>query len=1165
MAGGKAEKSCTVVLHDDRISKQDVLCGTDVLPEGKLGILTAKDARPICVVSKARAPGQKEISLNISLAKRFGFENRMPAIVTQVSDTQDVVANHVEFYFRDICLSRADMWQMVRLLNGGVIYKDQQIRFQGSQTANACAVYINGHEADSALLLRPKTKTIWRSGSARFTLLVQLSKEMLEGWNGGQLMYERLVEGYLAELFQRWEQLKMRHHFSIVLFGRISNSAPTTNGSHEQQYGRNDFYQVICEDIPSVDWHEAIQTLKHVFNDIRLPRQVSLAAQGNMLEAMYLSALDIVDDSVDPRFSSTGMSIIAVTAGCGFFDSDHALLKRTTNLLLGNSIGVDIVALSPKPLHPVPLFKYTLGGDTEFALPHWADVSYWQPQAGFVPESVQSSSLEDVGNVTIEQLSQQKNSSTASTMKAIMDDFDYMQHSDRTTALSLDAKKTLAVGTSIESNKTTKGKPAPTSLIEKPAHLVNPDQSSAAALPTSKPVGIVPKLAKDKPSHPLLQTGRKISVGPRGLAPTSATASTTISTESAGITTDNPTAAFTPNEASSGLAKQIRESLTRKPSQQSLISQLPNDRNKAAKPINIQHGTISSISELDQSDGESNGEVTYKDLTEDKQSSPHLSRTPKPFPSLGSLPETEAQDLAQQALTPWLTLLNPCNPRRDNMRIASQYRKWHHVFPKAIDSGAFKWDSMCSPAALPLSTDLVPTARELDKHYDKKIRRLVLSSVTDGALKPATMLQRLISLRLARGFQIVAKQTKPGVSNSITLDGPVLMSIGTLYHQIEIVSDLELQIIEYTANTHSDLLPNTARNDATDYRPLIGALSSSVLSRPSVSLASTPPGGDWAGLDQALIDGAIAPQANPKSRMRLVLIPVDISKQETENGTIRSHDLLDDTSERRTDGIQKLTQLWQRHRIFTAEDQSRQVSLARPKLTNNVDRDPNPLAIDFQTRDPSAIVNSQDLSVAGELANSEMLPPLFADSEKYHSSNFDLPKLVKQIQEPPPRGVELRDRRWFTRMHLKCFRGDEMTNWLLVVFKDIQTREDAVAMGNDLMDRGIFNHVRGKHAFRDGNYFYQIASAHRTSEYPDTAGFFAKGLGRSVPPTPMLEARFSPLTKALQDHSESSSNSTPSAAPLEKRQILLSQVLQYDMDPARKSEEQEIVNLHCGK
>jgi len=337
-----------------------------------------------------------------------------------------------------------------------------------------------------------------------------------------------------------------------------------------------------------------------------------------------------------------------------------------------------------------------------------------------------------------------------------------------------------------------------------------------------------------------------------------------------------------------------------------------------------------------------------------------------------------------------------------------------------------------------------------------------------------------------------------------------------------------------------------------------------------IKLAPPSKQAEWAKLDEWLVSDDQAGADTVGSRMRFVLIPVEPPRGGA-MGQTPVRELSDE--ERHIDGIQKLTQLWQRSRYVTAGDQQQQASLVRSNLpAAAVDRDPNPLAIEYQTRDPSAVVNAYGPLLTSETHGGEHMAHLFPESEMYHSSTFDVSKLVKQMQEPPPQGVELRDRRWFARLHLRCFRGDEMVNWLLPVFKDLHTREDAVAVGNELMKRGIFSHVRHKHEFRDGNYFYQITSSYRTTAYPDTASMFNKSSLKSVPSTPMTETRNSPMLRPANDgsptmqstqaDSDSSGKQTPTVAPTGKRQVMLSQMMLYDIDPSKKSDHVEVVRLH---
>lgn len=545
MAIGSIERACTVVLHDDRISQDDVLCGTDVISKGKVGLLSAKGARPIYVLPSGHDVAKREISLHITLGKRFGYENRMSAVVTIPETAQEATANHVEFFFRDICLSRVDMWKMTRLLDGKVIYRNQEIKFLGSNTATARGIYIRGEDSDSAIVRQPMTKPIFRSGSARFTLLIQVSREMLEQWVGGDLMYEALIEGYLVDLFKRWDSLKMRHHVSVILFGREDRPAGAVETA---AYGQDDFFHVICADKASSEWPSIIQILKCVFNSSRLPRQVSLAEKGNLLEAIHIAALDVVNDDTDPRLSNTGTSIIAITAGTGTFNNDHALLQHTTNLLLGNSIGVDVVALSPKPLHPVPLFRYKIGQTFEYALPHWADVSYWQASLDTPSRWLLAEPVDGVEDVSLPTLGGAKNKPLMPSTETCMSMFDEALFDDE-----------VAMPQELEGRRTSNRSLRPRSATASVSWSKQDDRADAGSAAgesdghsiISAPSSTLPRPKKDRAVHPLLQMGRRnVSLGPRGLTPMTGTVSTTtVSTEYASHGKDPQQSAFAPNEA----------------------------------------------------------------------------------------------------------------------------------------------------------------------------------------------------------------------------------------------------------------------------------------------------------------------------------------------------------------------------------------------------------------------------------------------------------------------------------------------------------------------------------------------------------------------------------------------------------------------------------------
>jgi hypothetical protein len=1147
---------------------------------GEVAWLSASGAKTLCICPSGTAANSHEISIHITLAQRFGFENRITGHVQLIEDLDGATATHVELMFRDQYLSRADMWQLMGRVQDTVLYRGQVLTYLGTSTAEVKHVYIAGNEVESGFCSHPHTKAIFRSASARYTILVEISQEMLSSWSNGELMYERLLNGFLPELFNRWKVLKVRHQVSVILFGR----SKTANGSgkHDSYVSGHgeDFFHVLVSEIGSTNWPVIIRKLKQAFNDRTLSRAVSLAAESNMLEAIHLTALDFSDDQTDTHLMSTGTSIIAVTAGTGLFDADHTLLKQTTDLLIGNSIGVDIVALSPKPLTPVPLFKYDHNGVTEYGLPHWVDISFWKgPHDVDVSTWTIPETEEPVNDIALPFL---KDISDGTLDISILDAQDNQAFRNEFNSLPKASLPPLMYSVpedSVGSADTMRG-PFKNEVQRK---TTAPRETVPIDIPTSKANGTpaAPKEPLNRakrqrlPPHPLIQSGRKISVGPKGLAPSRGVASTTLSSAHAQPEKDFPIGpSIATSDASNGsdIAKAIRASLARKPSYASLASHKISDPgdHPSSRPIDIHHGHSNDGSDLASiveqeiagtmvggAGGALGGDIS-------------ISTTPKAGRDMHDRRKRGSVNENLDMLSPWVMMLNPCNPKRDNMRLASQYRKWQHVFPRAVSTGSFKWASMCSPAALPLTAEYKPSAAELKMHYRTNVRRHVISNSSGLRYETArNLIERLIDVRLIRGWQIVAIRNSGGDQTFQSTDRPILMALGRRYHELQRFSDFEVQIVQYEPNAGIGSELSDAQHYTTHYKPKMRLLTG-VAMNSEVTYHSEPSISDWSGLDEHILGLAPLPNIKATFKVRLVLVPNDQIRPDQLAAT-RLGGLSDD--ERRIEGIQRLTQTWQRQKYVSAEDKQHQVSLPKGRseaAAAAAGRDPNPLAIEYQTKDPSMVVNSQGPTLSSQLGGDGVPDaPLFADSEKHHSSNFDMSKLAKQMQELPPYGVEMRDRRWLTLTHIKCFRGDEMTTWLLGVFKDLEMREDAVAMGNELMNRGVFAHVRQKHKFRDGHYFYQISGAYRTTEYPDTHSLFSKAPWRSVPPTPLGEGFTSPNVRPVSgisgdSASTSSSKGTPMTGPVDSKEILLSQMMQYNVDPQKKSDHLQVVDLHYG-
>src|SRR5579862_6735417 len=132
-------------------------------------------------------------------------------------------ASHVELTFKDLYLSRSDMWRLaISELSDKTIYKGQKMLFLGTIKALIKNIYVRGQRVQSALF-SANSKPIFRSESARYILFIQMSREMwdFDSEGTGQIMFNKVVNGFLPELFKRWTRMNARHLVSIILFTRV--------------------------------------------------------------------------------------------------------------------------------------------------------------------------------------------------------------------------------------------------------------------------------------------------------------------------------------------------------------------------------------------------------------------------------------------------------------------------------------------------------------------------------------------------------------------------------------------------------------------------------------------------------------------------------------------------------------------------------------------------------------------------------------------------------------------------------------------------------------------------------------------------------------------------------------------------------------------------------
>ena len=357
------EKSSGISMsdNDDALHSKDATAEDEksILASGRGGSFDIDDNTKYFFVAKPFPPDLKakhptlQVSLNGSIAGIFGFRSRAQVIVSK-AERQDHAASHVELIFRDEYLARSDMWRLVYSeLAGKTVYKGQKILFLGTIKTLVKCIWVHGQRVTAAYFSEA-TVPVFRSESARYVLFIQMSKEMwdFDSEGSGEILFNRVVNGFLPDLFKRWAELEVKHLVSIVMFGRMEYSQSSNTSliglqeglkrsgsiSAAEQTSTKDFYRVVVTDMASGQWTAILNELKKEFRtflrDIclhtvepnmlventqdeealkpqaRISGRPSTALRGNILEAINIASSQFANDYIDRDLVRTGISIV---------------------------------------------------------------------------------------------------------------------------------------------------------------------------------------------------------------------------------------------------------------------------------------------------------------------------------------------------------------------------------------------------------------------------------------------------------------------------------------------------------------------------------------------------------------------------------------------------------------------------------------------------------------------------------------------------------------------------------------------------------------------------------------------------------------------------------------------------------------------------------------
>ena len=288
-----------LLTHTLDYSEEEMLLGPELMEELKLAVgdlieicslgvelppreplstvpVSAQPKAGASLVLRVTTPASGKSALRLSVLKNvadaFALSARQTVKLRRI-DVQEAALDWVELGFKDQHITRGDIWMLSRhLINQQkqTVYLSKTVAFEGVR-ASVQGMFRRGAPTASGLLVEG-TKLRFRSRSAAFFILIQMSREMWEEASDGERFYEKAI-AFLQSLFRRWADLGVSHTLSVVLFNRTYASdltppdAALPDGSLRDRAGRvyTDYYKLVTENESRSDWQPLISTLKRHF------------------------------------------------------------------------------------------------------------------------------------------------------------------------------------------------------------------------------------------------------------------------------------------------------------------------------------------------------------------------------------------------------------------------------------------------------------------------------------------------------------------------------------------------------------------------------------------------------------------------------------------------------------------------------------------------------------------------------------------------------------------------------------------------------------------------------------------------------------------------------------------------------------------------------------
>ncbi|CCE61706.1 hypothetical protein TPHA_0B00340 [Tetrapisispora phaffii CBS 4417] len=1127
----------------------------------------------------------------------------------------------LELNVKDLLLNRGDMWCISKQLLASCVFSEQKLFLTDSLRLVVNGIYRDGRKILSGYI-GESTRIVFRSESARLIFIIQITEEMWNFEESGEQLFQKLINSLFPKIFKKWKERDTHHSITIAFAISMDMSTNSYNDLKpgEKLKTTSDYYRIVVDQVNIIDWVQTMEVLRREFMKVTeelknvtvkqengtftvIKGRFTPVIKSNFLELVNFAATILTDPFKQLDLKHTTTHVILISPSSGIYDVDYDLLKLTGKKLMNLEMTMDLICLARSPLHIVPLFRYIdYDNNLHHCTPSWLSIFFWndghksslddwQPRCNLYKLRImgltENEMMEEVDiaylsmnnprEVSIHQLITHHDRNVFHSTVTDKDQNTSNSYPDVNNEPNANIISTKFGNNVVESSNKLVWN---TSKLSKPKTEKIAEHNVMADLYIQNSEDLIEDVPDIVPKHEnaIYSTFSNISMNKvddsyaiDSLKHISKTDSikeifgkqvfkrllTSVKSKDK-IAITQSKSQIDQNKNVGNLAKKPLQAVNNVPSSSQGHENSPIIKKHLGLAImntdqNNSHNDLSSCQKSSNTDASSNITIQNR-LTPFHDSSTRLTINHGPKAKLFDKYNTNSS---------WNEIENPSVPVSNEVAGLLLSKKWRDVLPRFVAKKYSKWRSFTIPAELPLTITTFVNSQEFKEQYEFRNHSVTMN--IDQELYNQTskdLLLHMVYMRLVAGFQICLGDQVEDIEYSLTNDKKsksvnkyisdddwtstkFYMMLDTEIHRITCGLDGVIDVQRYLKREQNPL------DQVSSYMPLVKTrYEEEYRTIKRDPLHATRKSLNWNQIDQALAcygdyreDGKYA-----GFKAKFVVLPVEIPLH-TLSTVVNGRNEMLSSEELRLEGLRRLTAFIAKSKIKSSDEK-----------VKTVKNDEQPPDIHFYTGSLINFINEEIKS--SEFSASKDL--IISTPKTLLNKSIDFKTLTIELQSSEDK-LTLVTRKWHWSKFKNCFVGSEMVNWLIRNFSDIETREDAIAYGQYLMDKNVFLHVLNKHGFLDGYYFYQL-----TSEYAlknKDPEILAPGLKVKEN---YNEGKYRNRTESSMTPSANKSNSSivkGSDEILEdvKPTIVLSNSLTIDLDPDCKSYKKETCVVHYDK